>query len=66
MRRLLDAGLRGPTVTPTFGAPVLGIPLDHVLLSAGVDAVAREMTSFDGSDHRMIITEVALSDPADG
>lgn len=60
MRWLLDAGLRGPTVAPTFGAPLLGIPLDHVLLSEGVEAVAREQWPFAGSDHRMIVTEVTL------
>lgn len=60
MRRLLDAGLRGPTVAPTFGAPLLGIPLDHVLLSDEVAAVSREQWSFSGSDHRMIVTEVTL------
>ncbi|HEX6257826.1 MAG TPA: endonuclease/exonuclease/phosphatase family protein [Euzebyales bacterium] len=61
MRRLLDAGLRGPTVLPTFGAPAVGIPLDHVLLSDGVHAVAREHAAFSGSDHRMIVTEVTLT-----
>jgi endonuclease/exonuclease/phosphatase (EEP) superfamily protein YafD len=61
MRRLLDAGLRGPTVLPTFGAPAVGIPLDHVLLSDGVHAVAREHAGFAGSDHRMIVTEVTLT-----
>ena len=60
MQRLLDAGLRGPTVTPTFGIPVLGIPLDHVLLGDGVTAVSREQLPFAGSDHRMIVTEVTL------
>lgn len=60
MRRLLDAGLRGPTVAPTFGAPLLGIPLDHVLLGDGVAAVSREQWPFSGSDHRMIVTEVTL------
>jgi endonuclease/exonuclease/phosphatase (EEP) superfamily protein YafD len=60
MARLLDAGLRGPTVAPTYGAPVLGIPLDHVLLSDGVAAVSREQWPFSGSDHRMIVTEVTL------
>jgi endonuclease/exonuclease/phosphatase (EEP) superfamily protein YafD len=61
MRRLLDAGLRGPTVVPTFGAPGVGIPLDHVLLSDEVHAVAREHGAFAGSDHRMIVTEVTLT-----
>ena len=60
MRRLLDAGLRGPTVAPTYGAPLLGVPLDHVLLSDGVAAVSREQWPFLGSDHRMIVTEVTL------
>ncbi|HSJ46153.1 MAG TPA: endonuclease/exonuclease/phosphatase family protein [Euzebyales bacterium] len=60
MARLLDAGLRGPTVAPTYGAPLLGIPLDHVLLSDGVAAVSREQWPFSGSDHRMIVTEVTL------
>ena len=60
MRRLLDAGLRGPTVTPTFGVPLLGIPLDHVLLGDQVAAVSREQWPFGGSDHRMIVTEVTL------
>jgi endonuclease/exonuclease/phosphatase (EEP) superfamily protein YafD len=60
MRRLLDIGLRGPTVAPTYGAPLLGIPLDHVLLSDGVAAVSREQWPFSGSDHRMIVTEITL------
>jgi endonuclease/exonuclease/phosphatase (EEP) superfamily protein YafD len=47
-------------VAPTYGAPVLGIPLDHVLLSDGVAAVSREQWPFSGSDHRMIVTEVTL------
>lgn len=63
MRRLLATGLRGPTVRPTFGAPVVGIPLDHVLLSDEVVAVSRELWPFSGSDHRMIVTEVALRPP---
>jgi endonuclease/exonuclease/phosphatase (EEP) superfamily protein YafD len=58
MRRLLDAGLRGPTVMSTFAAPVVGIPLDHVLLGDGVAAVSRELWPFAGSDHRMIVTEI--------
>lgn len=58
MRRLLDTGLRGPTALPTFWAPVLGIPLDHVLLSEGVAAVSRELGPFDGSDHRLIVTGI--------
>lgn len=58
MRRLLETGLRGPTALPTFWAPVLGIPLDHVLLSDGVAAVSRELGPFDGSDHRLIVTGI--------
>jgi endonuclease/exonuclease/phosphatase (EEP) superfamily protein YafD len=60
MRRLLDVGLRQPTVSATFGAPVVGIPIDHVLLGRGVEAVSRELGPFAGSDHRLIVTEVAL------
>jgi endonuclease/exonuclease/phosphatase (EEP) superfamily protein YafD len=60
MRRLLATGLRGSTVLPTFGVQVVGIPLDHVLLSPKVVAIAREMGPFAGSDHRLIMTEVAL------
>ncbi|CAN5914990.1 hypothetical protein BH23ACT10_BH23ACT10_05940 [soil metagenome] len=60
MRRLLDVGLRAPTVVPTFGVPLLGIPLDHVLLSDDVAAVRRGLASFDGSDHRMIVTDITL------
>lgn len=63
MRRLLDVGLRAPTVAPTFGAPLIGIPVDHVLLSRQVAAVARELGSFDGSDHRLIVTEVTVRQP---
>lgn len=63
MRRLLAAGLRGPTVVPTFGAPLIGIPLDHVLLSDRVAAVDRTVGSFGGSDHRPIVTEVTVADP---
>lgn len=61
MRRLLATGLRGPTVLPTFGLPVLGIPLDHILLSPDVAAVSRELGAFHGSDHRMIVTEVTVT-----
>lgn len=61
MRRLLDVGLRGPTVAPTFGAPLIGIPLDHVLLSEDVAAVTREIGSFSHSDHRPIMTEVTVT-----
>jgi endonuclease/exonuclease/phosphatase (EEP) superfamily protein YafD len=60
MRRLLDAGLRQPTVAATFGAPVIGVPTDHVLLGSGVAAVSRELGPFAGSDHRLIMTEVTL------
>lgn len=58
MRRLLGTGLRGPTVLPTFWAPVFGIPLDHVLLSDGFAAVSRELGPFNGSDHRLIVTGI--------
>lgn len=61
MRRLLEAGLRQPTVAATFGAPVIGVPTDHVLLGGGVAAVARELGPFAGSDHRLIMTEVTLT-----
>ena len=61
MRRLLDAGLRQPTVAATFGAPAIGVPTDHVLLGGGVAAVSRELGPFAGSDHRLIMTEVTLT-----
>jgi endonuclease/exonuclease/phosphatase (EEP) superfamily protein YafD len=64
MRRLLAVGLRAPTVAATFAAPVVGIPLDHVLLSPDVEAVSRRLGPFAGSDHRLIVTEVALRGPA--
>lgn len=64
LARLLDVGLRGPTVAATFGAPLVGIPLDHVLLSSEVDAVARQIGPFAGSDHRLIVTEVTLDGDA--
>jgi endonuclease/exonuclease/phosphatase (EEP) superfamily protein YafD len=60
MRRLLDVGLHQPTVFATFGAPVVGIPIDHILLGRGVVAVSRELGPFAGSDHRLIVTEVAV------
>jgi endonuclease/exonuclease/phosphatase (EEP) superfamily protein YafD len=60
MRRLRNIGLRQPTVAATFGAPVIGIPIDHVLLGPGVGAVSRELGPFAGSDHRLIVTEIAL------
>ncbi|HSK89781.1 MAG TPA: endonuclease/exonuclease/phosphatase family protein [Euzebyales bacterium] len=60
MARLLDAGLRAPTVAATFGAPVVGVPTDHVLLGDGVVAASRELGPFAGSDHRLIVTEVTL------
>jgi endonuclease/exonuclease/phosphatase (EEP) superfamily protein YafD len=60
MRRLLDVGLREPTVAATFAAPVIGTSLDHVLLSRDVGAVSRELGPFAGSDHRLIVTEIAL------
>jgi endonuclease/exonuclease/phosphatase (EEP) superfamily protein YafD len=60
MRRLSNVGLRQPTVAATFGAPVIGMPLDHVLLSRDVGAVSRELGPFAGSDHRLIVTEIAL------
>jgi hypothetical protein len=63
MRRLLDVGLREPTVVATFAAPVIGIPTDHVLLSSDVVAVSREFGPFAGSDHRLIVTEIALRRP---
>lgn len=61
MRRLLATGLRGPTVTPTFGAPIVGTPTDHVLLSDRIDAVERTVGPFAGSDHRLIVTEIVLA-----
>jgi endonuclease/exonuclease/phosphatase (EEP) superfamily protein YafD len=61
MRRLLGAGLREPTVAATFAAPVVGVPLDHVLLGPGVVAVSRGLGPFAGSDHRLIVTEIALA-----
>jgi endonuclease/exonuclease/phosphatase (EEP) superfamily protein YafD len=60
MRRLRNVGLSQPTVAATFGAPVIGMPLDHVLLSGEVGAVSRELGPFAGSDHRLIVTEIAL------
>lgn len=60
MRRLLDVGLRQPTVAATFAAPAIGVPLDHVLLSGDVGAVSRELGPFAGSDHRLIVTEITL------
>ena len=60
MERLLDAGLRGPSVVPTFVAPLIGLPIDHVLLGDRVAAVSRELGPFAGSDHRLIVTEVIL------
>lgn len=60
MQRLLDVGLRQPTVAATFGAPLIGVPLDHILLSRRVDAVSRELGPFAGSDHRLIVTEVTI------
>ena len=60
MARLLDAGLREPTVAATFGAPLVGVPTDHVLLGDGVAAVSRELGSFAGSDHRLVVTEITL------
>jgi endonuclease/exonuclease/phosphatase (EEP) superfamily protein YafD len=58
MRRLLDIGLREPTVAATFAAPVVGVPTDHVLLSAELAAVSRGLGPFAGSDHRLIVTEI--------
>jgi len=58
MQRLLDIGLREPTVAATFAAPVIGIPTDHVLLSSELAAVSRGLGPFAGSDHRLIVTEI--------
>jgi endonuclease/exonuclease/phosphatase (EEP) superfamily protein YafD len=58
MDRLRGAGLRGATVRATFGAPWVGIPLDHVLVSAGLTVVSRELGPFAGSDHRLLVAEV--------
>ena len=60
MHQLLDVGLRAPTVAPTFGAPVIGVPVDHILLSRELIAVARDLGPFAGSDHRLIVTEIAF------
>lgn len=60
MQPLLEVGLREPTVAATFGAPAIGVPTDHVLLSRDVAAVSRELGPWAGSDHRLIVTEVTL------
>lgn len=60
LQPLLEVGLREPTVAATFGAPAIGVPTDHVLLSPDVAAVSRELGPFAGSDHRLIVTEVTL------
>lgn len=60
LQPLLEVGLREPTVAATFGAPAIGVPTDHVLLSPDVAAVSRELGPFAGSDHRLIVTEITL------
>jgi endonuclease/exonuclease/phosphatase (EEP) superfamily protein YafD len=39
---------------------VIGVPVDHILLSRELIAVARDLGPFAGSDHRLIVTEIAL------
>lgn len=65
MDRLRAAGLRAPTVAATFGLPVVGLPLDHVLLGPATAATARELGSFAGSDHRLLVVEVVVRSAPD-
>lgn len=59
------SGLRSTTpmlqrTWPSIG-PLAVIPLDHVLVSHGVDPVALRTTSIAGSDHRALIADLQLA-----
>lgn len=62
-RIMADAGLSRLSVTgPTWPSPLLavGIPIDHVLGSAGIGAVAASILNDVGSDHRPVLVRLTL------
>lgn len=60
------AGLRDTTAgfgfQPTWPAlvPLLGIPIDHCLVSPGLHAVHRRVAGFTGSDHYPLVVDLAF------
>jgi len=56
MRLLTGFGATWPTHFPQ----IVGIPIDHVLASEGFTFLSRELKLFPGSDHRGVLTEIAL------
>ncbi|MGI8575141.1 MAG: endonuclease/exonuclease/phosphatase family protein [Egibacteraceae bacterium] len=60
LQRIMEAaGLTGATVQGTFELPVLGPSLDHVLHSEELVTVSRALGPFAGSDHRLLVVELA-------
>lgn len=56
---------RGRTLSPSWPAqlPILGIPIDHCVVSRGVVIVRHRGLAAFGSDHYPILAELALAQP---
>ena len=56
---------RGRTLSPSWPAylPILGIPIDHCVVSRDIAVVAHRNLPTFGSDHYPILTELALPGP---
>ncbi|MBW1596107.1 endonuclease/exonuclease/phosphatase family protein [Streptomyces sp. JJ38] len=68
-RAILDTGLRdaarglGHSRTPTWPAataPLLGVQIDHVLLSERLTPVGARFLDLPGTDHRAVLTDVQV------
>ena len=61
--RLRDSAL-GRGVSPTwFPIPLLGLPIDHFLVSKEIEVVNRVVGPNVGSDHRPVVLTFRLGEP---
>lgn len=61
---LRDSALsRGLTATWLSRNPLLGLPIDHVLVSADISVIAWRVAADIGSDHRAVIADLAFRTP---
>jgi endonuclease/exonuclease/phosphatase (EEP) superfamily protein YafD len=68
---LIDCGLRdsslGFGITRTWHSeiPLLGLPIDHILVSRDLAVISREVGPKVGSDHRPVMVRVARKQSTD-